>query len=321
MPNRAVHNPVYNPRANDAGRKIVATKKKKTAAWQAAKSCLRCGAEFMPARWTQEYCQSCRSVCSVDGCNSPLASLGMCGAHVWRLRNHGKVGVGLKRPARGVAANRNAQRPSVECVCEYCNKTFKSAYSLTYDKDGNFKRRWCSSECMYSAKDRKPTFICATCGEEKIRRKGVRNHGYDYSQKYCSPRCLHIGQTNPDGVLDKNGYRLIRIGGKSVPEHRHIMEKIIGRPLSEGENVHHKNGNRLDNSAENLELWISQQPPGQRVSDLVKNAISIFKKYPEILSDHGYQLIALESAEATALLIDESRQTAGSSAGLLSAGL
>lgn len=55
-----------------------------------------------------------------------------------------------------------------------------------------------------------------------------------------------------------------------VYQHRHVMSEIIGRPLLPSENVHHVNGNRSDNSHENLELWDKGQPAGQRVTDRVK---------------------------------------------------
>jgi len=53
-----------------------------------------------------------------------------------------------------------------------------------------------------------------------------------------------------------------------VYQHRQVMSEILGRPLRDGENVHHKNGKRSDNSPENLELWTVGQPAGQRFKDV-----------------------------------------------------
>lgn len=65
----------------------------------------------------------------------------------------------------------------------------------------------------------------------------------------------------------------------AVLEHRIVMEGLIGRELLLEENVHHKNGNRADNRPENLELWNTSQPRGQRFEDKVEYAKAILALY------------------------------------------
>jgi hypothetical protein len=70
-----------------------------------------------------------------------------------------------------------------------------------------------------------------------------------------------------------------RDDGRWVLEHRHVMETALGRSLLPGENVHHINGDRADNRPENLELWVTRQPRGQRVVDALAWAHEIIARY------------------------------------------
>ena len=81
------------------------------------------------------------------------------------------------------------------------------------------------------------------------------------------------------GYIDKSGYKKIWHNGQMVREHRLVMENYLGRELRPDENVHHINGVRSDNRIENLELWVTSQPSGQRPADLVAWANQILERY------------------------------------------
>lgn len=100
-----------------------------------------------------------------------------------------------------------------------------------------------------------------------------RLHGDPTKQVYASP-----GQA--DHYHD--GYHLIHVDGHVVREHRYVMEQHLGRLLLPGENVHHKDGNRSRNTIDNLELWVTKQPKGQRVTDLLAWAREIIAQYEPI---------------------------------------
>src|SRR6185436_14739255 len=58
-----------------------------------------------------------------------------------------------------------------------------------------------------------------------------------------------------------NGYMYTSWPGKNgtVAVHRIIMELKLGRPLERGEHIHHIDGNRMNNSPDNLEVVIGSE--------------------------------------------------------------
>lgn len=140
-------------------------------------------------------------------------------------------------------------------TCVECNKEF--------NQSGRHKK--CGSCRQY-----KP---CPMCGKKKTRAANFCNE--------CTDRSGELnGNWKGGQTYHKKGYVMSRTeDGKYVFSHILIMESILGRKLLPEENVHHKNGIKDDNRPENLELWVVNQPCGQRVEDLVAWAKNILERY------------------------------------------
>lgn len=70
-----------------------------------------------------------------------------------------------------------------------------------------------------------------------------------------------VRQKKKRGNQSGKGYSYIYVDGKSVLEHRHIMQVHLGRNLQAHEAVYFKNGNKRDMKPDNLILGLKQGVP------------------------------------------------------------
>jgi len=133
----------------------------------------------------------------------------------------------------------------------------------------------------YGKIDRNLYKVCVYegCGRKHLAKGYCQSHYQQYKrgQEMRPIKDISLGSGKP--FYNRDGYLCVRIGGKYKFVHRLVMQEILGRELLPYENVHHINGIRDDNRPENLELWVTRQPKGQRVQDLVKWAKEILDKY------------------------------------------
>lgn len=144
--------------------------------------------------------------------------------------------------------------------------------------------RFCSGDCYRAERFRIKVCTIEGCGKPLEARGWCRLH-YGRWRRNGDPGGLERRKqgrpVRPGGFVNGYGYRQVKVDGRWRPEHQVVMEAHIGRPLVKQENVHHKNGHRSDNRLENLELWSTGQPRGQRAIDKLVWAREIVALYGE----------------------------------------
>lgn len=174
------------------------------------------------------------------------------------------------------SAHRSRKTFDLKCSTEGCQR-----------KVNNKKRQLCLPcyrEWRTTAGPEKPDCIVSTC-EYPLWAKGYCLAHYHQMRKYGEIRFVNprriVRKRNKTGErLSSAGYKIIYVPERGwLLEHRYVMEQKLGRFLLPGENIHHIDGKRANNSPENLELWIVRQPQGQRVEDILRWAREIISIY------------------------------------------
>jgi hypothetical protein len=152
-------------------------------------------------------------------------------------------------------------------------------------------KRLCPAHYMQHAQGRELTPIVTPkpkgvpcevddCGRRSVTDGLCRTHyGWRLAGDPDWARPIRSKAPHGAGHTDPNGYRFVTVNGRKVAEHKVVMEQVLGRPMIRGESVHHKHGQRDDNRPEQLELWSTAQPSGQRVYDKLVWAMELLELY------------------------------------------
>jgi hypothetical protein len=219
--------------------------------------------------------------CQIEGCKKKYEARGYCKSHYYAARYRGDIPGSAK---------------CIEGDCErgafgrgYCQRHYAQ-----HKRDGDFGRKCLHGGCVKGGTNRG---YCHShwrtrqrSGEiETLRRCDFSGCGKPhYAHGYCSGHATQLRKGEELRVIREKfqwyvtpaGYvRRSKPGGGSEYQHRVVMEESLGRELFPDENIHHKNGNRSDNRIENLELWPTKQPAGQRVEDKLEWADEMIARY------------------------------------------
>ena len=213
-------------------------------------------------------------MCSVENCSNKVNAKGLCANHYRAMRKFGDpLGVSQK----------HLEASFKVCSVEGCGKAKKS--KRLCGMHDNRMRRHGSLETPVRVRKMKETCQVISDGRQCPKPEQARGMCQMHYRRWSLYNDVNQVYRPKNENLQKRYVRVLAPGHPNsttrgfILEHRLIMSEMIGRPLRDFENVHHKNGDRQDNRPENLELWNKSQPAGQRVEDKINWALELISFY------------------------------------------
>ncbi len=150
--------------------------------------------------------------------------------------------------------------------------------------------------CSAPGCDRRPEDI-SLCDKhaQRFRRYGDVNYLTPESERAASQRTSQLKRF--EGI--STHYR--KFHGRH--EHRVVMEAHLGRPLAEGEIVHHRDGNRRNNAIENLQVMTQSDHMKGHLAEMRVRCDAAKKKKSKRIEFNGESKTFKEWSTVTGLTI------------------
>lgn len=191
---------------------------------------------------------------SCERCGTPFSRRDECDGYQWRMKRF------CSHACRGAAraATVPPPNPTGLCMCG-CGSGVPVARSTSI-ADGIVRGQ--------------PVRYLPGHGGRAAARRGGGNgrHGFGrYVSSTTGYAFIRMSALSPEDADLARPMQVRYAGFPAVPEHRLVVARRLGRPLTQSENVHHRNGQRADNRDANLELWQRSQPSGVRAREVCQH--------------------------------------------------